>query len=339
MARFSPGARQRLLAWFDDRARDVPWRHDRTPYRVWISEIMLQQTRVATAVSYFERWMARYPDVRTVARADPDDVLRAWEGLGYYRRARALHRAAREIAIVRGGRFPADEEGWRELPGVGAYTAAAIAALAHDRRTVAVDGNVRRLGARLLALPRPKDEELRRALLPLVPEDRPGRGVEALIELGATVCTPRAPDCRACPLAACCLGRREGVARFPEPRSRRPVPTRTRYARIHVKDDRLWLRRRDGEGLLGGMWGPPQDDEPPDGDALAPVRHVYSHFRLELVPVLVSEPPPARATEPPDADSDGRWVRFDDLDELPLSAVDRAVVARSRDALREADGS
>lgn len=318
--------RDALLAWFARRARDLPWRTDRSPYRVWVAEVMLQQTRAATVAPHYRRWMDRFPTLETLAAADEQAVLAAWEGLGYYRRARALHRAARELAAR--GRLPDDEEGWRALPGVGPYTAAAVAALAYGRRTVAVDGNVRRVGARLLASPAPRDAELRLALLPLVPETGPARGVEALIELGATVCTPRAPDCAACPLRPACAGAASGEPRrWPAAPRRAATPTRRRWALAALDGDRVWLERRPPDGLLGGLWGLPQRDAPPPGRTLPEVRHAYSHFRLELVPVV------SEGSAPPREDGrEARWVRPDELAGLPLSVVDRAVLRRIAEA-------
>lgn len=302
---------------------------------------MLQQTRAATVAPYYERWLQRFPDVATLAAADEREVLRAWEGLGYYRRAHALHRAAREVTTDAGGRLPDDEEGWRALPGVGPYTAAAIAAQAHGRRTVAVDGNVRRVGARVTGSERPRDADLRAALLPLVPEGRPGGAVEALIELGATVCTPRSPACDACPLRPACTAAREGAPeRYPAPVVRKAPPTRVRYGPVWLEGDRVWLERRPSGGLLGGLWGLPQRDRRPAGRALAPIRHAYTHFRLELVPVVIENGDDdarlesRRAAAPPtgaDAEA-GRWVAPHELDDLPLSVVDRTALARLREA-------
>ncbi len=289
---------------------------------------MLQQTRATTVTPYFERWMARFPDVDSLAAASEEEVLRLWEGLGYYRRARALHRAAREIVAERGGRLPEDEAGWRGLPGVGPYTAAAIAALAHGRRSVAIDGNVRRVGARLLADPAPRDERLREALAPLLPDRDPGRASEALIELGALACTPRAPDCAACPLRPACRAFLQGrPADYPAPPRRAAPPTRRRWALVVLDGSRLWLERRPAQGLLGGLWGLPQLDARPPGRALDEVRHAYSHFRLELVPVVAE-----RATAPAAETPAARWVDAAELTELPLSVVDRAVLTRLAEA-------
>ncbi|MEX2502691.1 MAG: A/G-specific adenine glycosylase, partial [Trueperaceae bacterium] len=289
-------ARTALLRWFARHARDLPWRERRDPYRVWVAETMLQQTRVATVVPYYHRWMTALPDLASLADAPEERVLRLWEGLGYYRRARALRRAAIEIVHQRNGRLPNDEAAWRELPGVGPYTAAALMAFGFGRRTVAVDANVRRVGARLTADAVPRDEHVRRALDPLLPNRRPERGTEALIELGATVCTPRAPRCDACPLATICLAHRLGDPEaFPARTARTAPPQRVRWAGLWRDGERLWLARRPSDGLLGGMWGPPQLDRPPPGRALPPVRHAYSHFTLLLTPVVVepgTDPPP-----------------------------------------------
>lgn len=316
-----------LVAWFEQRARPFPWRSDRTPYRVWVAETMLQQTRAETVVPYYQRWMRTFPTVRDLAAAEVEQVLAVWEGLGYYRRARALHRAARVVAND-GGRFPSDEAGWRSLPGVGPYTAAAVAAFALGHRTVAVDGNVRRVGARLRAEAAPVDAELRRALEPLLPTSEPARGTEALIELGATVCRPRAPSCEACPLRPGCLGAATGdPSAFPERPRRAPVPIRRRFALVALEGDRIWLERRPEDGLLGGLWGVPQQEDAPDGRPLPEIRHAYSHFALRLVPVVVDDPPP-----PPGDGREARWAGPAVLARLPLSKVDRTVLGHLRQA-------
>jgi len=316
-----------LVAWFEERARAFPWRSDRTPYRVWVAEAMLQQTRAETVVPYYERWMRAFPTVNDLAAARTERVLAAWEGLGYYRRAGALHRAARLVAAG-GGRFPSDEAGWRSLPGVGPYTAAAVAAFALGHRVVAVDGNVRRVGARLTADPAPVDAELRRLLEPLLPATRPARGTEALIELGATVCRPRAPACDACPLRPGCAGAETGdPTAFPARTRRDPLPIRHRFALVAIRDDRIWLERRPDAGLLGGLWGVPQQDAPPRGRPLAEIRHAYSHFALRLVPVVIRGAPP-----PPSDGRDARWTDPDALSRLPLSKVDRKLLGHLRRA-------
>jgi A/G-specific adenine glycosylase len=323
-----------LLAWFAQRARAFPWRREpRTPYRVWVAETMLQQTRAATVVPYYERWMARFPDVEALAEAELGDVLALWEGLGYYRRARALHAAARTVAYDLGGRWPEDEAAWRALPGVGPYTAAAIAALAFGRPTVAVDGNVRRVGARLLAQPAPRDADLARSLAALLHPDAPGRTSEALIELGATVCTPRAPACEACPLRPACRAAASGTPEaFPRRRSRGPVPARERWALVAVDPERgLRLERRPEDGLLGGLWGFPQLEVRPPGRELDALDQAYSHFRLRLRPVLVDPRFAATCDEDgEDGGASGGWIALDRLEALPLSRVDRRLLERLR---------
>lgn len=316
--------RDALLAWFGEHARDLPWRRDRTPYRVWISETMLQQTRAATVVPYFERWMDRFPDVTTLATAEVDEVLRLWEGLGYYRRAHAVHAAARIVAFERDGRWPRGEAEWTALPGIGPYTASAIAALAQGHASVAVDANVRRVGARLHADPAPDDRELRRSLLALVPTDEPGRGSEALIELGATVCTPRSPSCRSCPLRPACAARHGGEPqRFPAPRERRPAPTRRRWADVRIRDGRVHLERRV-PGLLGGLWAFPQRTRRPAGRTLEPLEQTYSHFRLHLTPVVR----PGDAAPGADRAREAAWFDTASAADLPLSRVDRRLLER-----------
>jgi A/G-specific adenine glycosylase len=253
-----------LGAWFDGAARDLPWRRRREPYAVWVSEVMLQQTRVETVVPYFERFLSRFPDVGALAAAPLDDVLHLWSGLGYYRRARQLHATAREVTERYGGAFPRDAEGLRTLPGVGAYTAGAIASIAHGQREPLVDGNVGRVLARVDGIDAPiKSPAAVRQLWArartLVPADRPGRFNEALMELGATVCTPRDPRCYACPLEALCVARATGrVAELPVTEAKAPVPDVPALALVLVSREArvLFARRREG-GLFGGLWEPP----------------------------------------------------------------------------------
>ena len=228
--------RHRLLVWYDEHRRDLPWRDDPgpsrpDPYRVWVSEAMLQQTRVRTVIPYFERWMERFPTLDALARADREDVLRAWAGLGYYARARSLHRAARIVRDQYGGTLPDTAPALRELPGIGDYTAGAIASIAFGRREPAVDANARRVLARLLDLPSPTDGEIRGRAAALVPARRPGAFNQALMDLGATLCAPRAPACPACPLGRLCRSHARGTQyRRPGGRTkggtsaRRPVP-------------------------------------------------------------------------------------------------------------------
>jgi A/G-specific adenine glycosylase len=270
-----------LGAWFDAGARDLPWRRDRAPYAVWLSEIMLQQTRVETVVPYFERFLGRYPDVGALARAELDDVLHLWSGLGYYRRARELHATAREVTARYGGRFPDEADELRKLPGIGAYTAGAIASIAYGKRAPLVDGNVARVFARLFAIDEPiKSPAAARTLWStagrLLPEDRPGHFNEALMELGATVCTPREPRCDACPLERLCAARAAGREReLPVVEARRPVPVVALVAVVltGASGQVLLARRREG-GLFGGLWEPPMVEAPSIEGARAGLRAV-----------------------------------------------------------------
>ena len=263
-----------LLAWYDAHRRPLPWRADRDPYRVWLSEVMLQQTRAETAAPYFRRFLARFPTVEALADADLAAVLALWSGLGYYRRARQLHAAARRVAAA--GGFPRTAAGLRKLPGVGGYTAAAVASIAFGAREPALDGNVERVLARRLALGGdPRRAAGRRALaaaaLDLLDPARPGDGNQALMELGATVCTPRRPDCPRCPLAAGCAARAAGdPERWPPPRRRRAPERRRLGVAVVVAGGRgLLFRRPDDSPLLAGTWELPWFELAPDDDALA----------------------------------------------------------------------
>jgi A/G-specific adenine glycosylase len=298
----------KLLAWYDGNRRRLPWRvapgGGPDPYRVWLSEIMLQQTTVATVGPYFESFVGRWPTVEALAAAPLDDVLHAWQGLGYYARARNLHRCARLVAGDLGGRFPDDEAGLRRLPGVGTYTAAAIAAIAFGRRAVVVDGNVERVMARVFAVQEPlpgAKASLRELADRLTPDRRAGDYAQAVMDLGATICTPRGPKCLLCPWNEACAGRAraEGLPR----RALKPDrPTRRGVAFwITRPDGSVMLRRRPEKGLLGGMSEVPST-EWAEGDmpSLAQARktsplpaldwrelpgivtHSFTHFHLEL---------------------------------------------------------
>ena len=268
-----------LLAWFHARSRDVPWRDEADPYRIWVAEVMAQQTRIDTVRSYWAPFLERFPDVEALAGAELDEVLKAWEGLGYYARARRLHRAAREVVAEYGGELPEEPARLRELPGVGPYTAGAIASLAFGRAEPAIDGNVRRVLCRLFDLADPPPAELEgraRALLearPARPDrdpgeaDRGGRSRagsgagspgdlnQALMDLGSEVCNPRSPDCPVCPVRDACLALERGtVGARPAPRSRGPVPHHDVATAVVWRGGRVLITRRPPEGLLGGLW-------------------------------------------------------------------------------------
>lgn len=250
-----PAIQQILLAHFDAHARPLPWRQDRDAYRVWVSEIMLQQTRVAAALPYYERWMDRFPTLDALADAPEDDAVKAWEGLGYYSRARNLHAAARLVRERHDGRMPADVAGLRDLPGIGDYTAGAIASIVYGLPEPAVDGNVRRVVSRLLDR-NLEGRQLRAAAAALVPRERPGDFNQALMEIGATVCAPRVPRCGECPLHAHCLARRNGTqAQRPAAAKKTVVPViDVGVAVLRDARGRVLLVRRPAKGLLAGMW-------------------------------------------------------------------------------------
>jgi A/G-specific adenine glycosylase len=302
-------ARQLLLSWYRANRRDLPWRRTRDPYAVWISEAMLQQTRVETVIPYYERFLARFPDVPALAAAEPDAVLSAWAGLGYYSRARNLHRAARELASRGCARLPDTAEGLRELPGVGRYTAGAVASIAFDRPEPVVDGNVARVLTRLYGIREdPKRPAVAARLWQLAGAlacgPSPGDLNQALMELGALVCTPRAPRCPACPLRRGCAARRAGDPEALPVKARKPAPRAVEaVAALIRRRGRVLAVRRPPRGLLGGLWELPGGDlapreEPEAGlrRALAErtglaltraekrgeVRHLFTHRSLRL---------------------------------------------------------
>ena len=298
-----PALRAALLAWYDAHGRTLAWRAAPgaarpDPYRVWLSEVMLQQTTTPHATPYFHSFTARWPTVNDLAAADDSEVMAAWAGLGYYARARNLLACARAVAGEHGGVFPDTEAGLLALPGVGAYTAAAVAAIAFDRPANVVDGNVERVMARLFAVETPlpaAKPELRRLAAGLVADDRPGDWPQALMDLGATVCRPGRPLCEACPLTAWCAGFRSGAPeRFPLKTKKADRPHRTGVAWV-LRDaaGRVALVRRPDKGLLGGMTGLPTSDWAVDGAPGAPpvvadwreagaIEHVFTHFSLTL---------------------------------------------------------
>jgi A/G-specific adenine glycosylase len=271
--------RRLLLRHYDDHRRDLPWRDSQEPYRVWVSEIMLQQTRVETAIPYYNRWMERFPTVEALADVDEERVLKAWEGLGYYSRARNLHRSALIVRERLGGVLPQDSQSLRALPGIGEYTAGAIASIAHGEVVPAVDGNVRRVLSRLFDLEDPTASSLRKRAAALVDPDRPGDWNQALMELGATVCTPRAPRCGECPLSGECRALAEGTQELRPAARRRPSVRAVSYAVLIVSEPAggLLMVRRPPDGLLGGLWEFPAvemvaEDQAPSGHAQAGVR-------------------------------------------------------------------
>jgi A/G-specific adenine glycosylase len=293
---------ERLLAWYAATKRDLPWRGTRDPYAIWLSETMLQQTRVDTVIPYYQRFLRELPTVLDLAAAPEDKVLSLWSGLGYYRRARMLHAAAKRVAREHGGRLPASVEGLRRLEGVGAYTAGAVASIAFGQRAAVVDGNVARVLARLYVIDHDVSTSRGSARVwslaeELVPEGAglAGEWNQALMDLGATVCAPRQPRCEACPVAELCGGRARGVAaELPRVAPKKAPRSVQRVAIVLASRDAVLLARRRPGGLFGGLWEPPGADG--DGGELAArlgiapqalerrgeVVHVLSHRRLEV---------------------------------------------------------
>jgi A/G-specific adenine glycosylase len=337
-----------LLDWYDRHRRTLPWRApagQRTPpYLVWLSEIMLQQTTVATVGDYFHRFVKRWPTVEALAAAPIDDVLSAWAGLGYYARARNLHACAQAVVENHGGKFPEDEAGLLALPGIGRYTAAAIQAIAFDKRASAVDGNVERVIARLYAIETPLPDakiEIAARAAELVPDQRAGDYAQAMMDLGATVCVPRGARCVICPLMQGCRGRLQGIAdELPRRAPKAEKPTRRGLAFVLMrKDGAVLLRKRPAKGLLGGM------DEVPSSawregklslaEALkeAPVpanwkvldggvRHTFTHFHLELAVARAIATTSGLAKLAPGA----AWVTVDKMTERALPTIMRKVI-------------
>lgn len=348
---------EKLLAWYDRHARPLPWRSIRDPYAVWVSEVMLQQTRVEAVIPYFQRWMERFPTVADLAAASEQEVLALWEGLGYYSRARNLHRAARIVMREYGGELPRDLAALRRLPGVGRYTAAAIASIAFGMDVATLDGNLKRVFARLFnveeAIDTPQGETRLWALAKEhLPRGRAGDYNQALMDLGATLCLPRAPRCLLCPLSEFCQARALGVQEArPVRLPKREVPHYTVTAAVIQRQGRVLLAQRRREGLLGGLWEFPggkveAGESLPEslrreireelgveievGAPFGVYRHAYTHFRITLHAFLCAlnggEPRPLEAEAL-------AWVEVPALEEYPMGKVDRQIARRLQEGL------
>lgn len=363
-------AAQRLIDWHASHQRDLPWRGApagaRDPYAVWISEIMAQQTRVVTAADYFTRWIKRFPSLAALAAAELQDVLKAWEGLGYYARARNLHLAAQRVMAEYGGQLPAERSSLLALPGIGAYTAGAILSLAFNQPEPILDGNVKRVLARLYDIDQPIDQpavlrrfwQLARQLVESAPPGAAGACNEALMELGAVLCTPESPRCLLCPLADLCQAADRGV------QMDRPVmPPRRQTPHFDVAAGVIWqetpfaspllIAQRPHQGMLGGLWEFPGgkreagDADLPAclrreigeelgivievGDAITTVRHAYTHFRITLHAFHarhLSGAPQAIGC------ADWQWVALESLDRFPFPVTDQKIIAALRGAAR-----
>jgi A/G-specific adenine glycosylase len=343
---------ERLARWYRKIARPLPWRYSKDPYAIWVSEVMLQQTRVDTVLSYFPRFLKAFPDVQRLASASEGQVLKAWEGLGYYGRARNLHKAAKILCETNGGTIPDSEETLRSLPGIGDYIVAAVLSFAYGKPFAVLDGNVKRVLARLLAIDRavndskakPFFQQTAQELLPAIASDLHN---QAMMELGALVCTPRHPICEACPVARFCRSRQNGwVDRYPIRETRRQVPTRRIViAALVRKGGGMLLTRRPSEGLLGGLWEFPNTEVdasisfvegiqqlcmrfPPVSAISTPqpigtIRHAYTHFKvlaeafridIEAAPTTISETETCR------------WLNPAMLEHYPLSKITHKVL-------------
>lgn len=351
-ARTETHFRRRLLAWYDRRARALPWRETSDPYRIWISEIMLQQTQVDTVIPYYRRFLKRFDDVRALARAPLEDVLKAWENLGYYSRARNLHAAAKMIVREFDGKIPDTPEEIRKLPGIGPYSAGAILSIAFGKPLPAVDGNVRRILSRVFAIRKPVENAREQKALfalaaSLIPAARPGDFNQALMDLGATICKPKSPACVVCPLTKLCLARRLDLQNIlPVTRKAPAIPSRQAVcAVIRNAEGKLLVVQRPAAGLLASLWKLPggfvADGEKLETELtkrvkdelglsiraekkLASVDHRYTHFKLTQTAwecrVLKGAP---RAL----ACQDWQWATSADLKNLPLSKIDRMILA------------
>lgn len=338
-----------LLTWFDSQARELPWRRSRNPYHIWVSEIMLQQTQVETVIPYYERWLARFPTVLALAEADQHAVLHLWQGLGYYARARNLHAAARQIVTELGGELPTTRDGWLKIKGVGRYTAGAIASIAFDEPVAVVDGNVKRVLARLFDVDLDIKSSAGEAALwalaePLVPAARPGDYNQGLMELGATICRPKNPACLLCPLHAPCLARQRGLQHErPVVKKRAATPHYDVAAGIIRHNGRILIAQRPADKLLGSLWEFPGGKADPGealpdclqrelreelaievqvGEQVLTLHHAFTHFRITLHVFLADwlRGDPQRLEV-----ADFAWVTVPDLASYPMGKTDRDI--------------
>lgn len=343
-----------LLEWYQHNARVLPWRCGTTPYGTWISEIMLQQTQVDTVIPYFERWMEKFPTIKSLADANEQEVLSFWEGLGYYNRARNLHKAAKQVIDEYDGQLPMTRKALQTLPGIGTYTAAAIASIAFGENAAAVDGNIRRVYARYCDITTPIDSaQGQREILTLaeafLPKGKAGDFNQALMDLGAMICIPKNPKCDRCPIAFGCLARQKGVQeKRPVKLPKKEVPHLTVMAAIIQKDNQVFLAQRPLGGILGGMWefpGGTLEDE--DADLISGLKreireeldvnirvmapfgsynHAYTHYKITLHAFLCEL---ERGAEPnPMEGQKIIWVVLDSLPEFPMGKVDRRIAKR-----------
>jgi A/G-specific adenine glycosylase len=341
----------RILSWYARHKRDLPWRHTRNPYFIWVSEVMLQQTQVDTVIPYYHRFLKQFPTIEALAKASLQEVLKAWENMGYYARARHLHAAAREVVKRMGGKIPKTWDELIRLPGIGTYTASAILSFAFDERFPTVDGNARRVLCRLSATQEPMDQsrtqrEIHDLAAKIIPSGDPASFNHGIMELGATICKPRSPLCNICPIGDLCLAFQKGLQEtLPIMRERKPIPHKEMTVAVIVdKRGRLLIVQRPNKGLLGGLWKFPGGERGADetlqqalrrrvreelgigvkvGKALTSVSHAYTHFRITLHAFRC-----VRRNGKPRAIGCHKvqWVKPDGLDDFPFSRADRKVI-------------
>lgn len=336
---------EKLVTWYMENKRDLPWRRTHEPYAIWVSEIMLQQTRVDTVTAYYKRFLERFPDVNTLANTEENALLQAWEGLGYYSRARNMQKAAKIITDEYNGIYPSDIETVRKLPGIGPYTAGAIMSIAYDQAYPAVDGNVLRVLSRItgseadISLPVTK-EKVGVIALNMMPEGRAGDFNQALMELGATICTPQTPHCDECPVQKNCMAHATGrTDTIPvKNKDKGPLPVEKYWAFIFIHNQNIWMQYRGEEKLLGRMWGLPlmeKGDETiqnavkarfgvtiTEYESLGVVRHIFTHkiWEMEAVRIKLDEPFEA---------GDGRWVMLNKLSDIPIPTAFQKVLKKA----------
>jgi len=349
---------EKIISWYGTHARRLPWRDNPDPYAVWVSEVMLQQTRVETVIPYYQRWMKRFPDIPSLAAASQQDALAVWEGLGYYGRARNLHRAAGIVLAEFGGVLPKNVGKLRKLPGIGRYTAGAIASLAFNLNEPVLDGNIRRVLARVFDIHELiRSHAIEKRLWQLakshLPERKAGIYNQALMDLGAIVCTPRKPACELCPLDELCQALKLGVQeQRPVIEARPKIPHYTVTAAVIQKHDQVLITRRPEQGLLGGMWefpgGKLQPGETLDtclireiqeelgvvvevGDLLGIYHHSYTHYKVTLhafcCEILNSDQPRPIQVQ------DLRWVTVPEINDFPMGKIDRSIAQKLREGI------
>ncbi len=342
--------REQLLTWYDHNKRDLPWRGETSPYRIWVSEVMLQQTQVVTVIPYYHRFLEQFSTTQELAAASLEEVLKAWEGLGYYARARNLHKAAIEIVEVHQGNFPRSYAELRPLPGFGEYTAGSVASIAFGEAVPAVDGNVRRVLARLFAIEENVQKgagakQLNEIATALVSQDRPGDWTQTLMELGALLCLPKSPKCLLCPVKELCQARLQGLEQeLPYRPPKKSLPHYDVVAAVTRRDDQILIAQRPLDGMLGGMWEFPGgkqesgetlpeclrrelkeelDIDIEVGDLITIVKHSYTHFKITLHAfecTLVDGEPKKIGV------ADWRWVTLPELEKFPFPRTDQKII-------------